>query len=135
MKKFTILITLFAFIFGIIPLSTASAQKQSANEIKIAVDEQFYDLDIMTMTKHSSAVDQAFTMIYDRLFAFENGRITSDIALSYELLPSDEPGEGGNDSWADDFYIPECPEEWIEGYDAPPGMLDWEDTEDRAFQL
>ena len=54
MKKFTILITLFAFIFGIIPLSTASAQKQSANEIKIAVDEQFYDLDIMTMTKHSS---------------------------------------------------------------------------------
>ena len=133
MKKFTIFITLFAFIFGIIPLSTASAQKQSANEIKIAVDEQFYDLDIMTMTKHSSAVDQAFTMIYDRLFAFENGRITSDIALSYELLPSDEPGEGGNDSWADDFYIPECPEEWIEGYDAPPGMLDWEDTEELNF--
>lgn len=133
MKKFTIFITLFAFMFGITPLSTASAQKQSVNEINIAVDEQFYDLDIMTMTKHSSAVDQAFTMIYDRLLAFENGRITSDIALSYELLPSDDPSEGGNDSWADDFYIPECPEEWIEGYYAPPGMLDWEDTEELNF--
>lgn len=133
MKKFTIFITLFAFMFGITPLSTASAQKQSANEINIAVDEQFYGLDIVTMTKHSSAVDQAFTMIYDRLLAFENGRITSDIALSYELLPSDDPGEGGNDSWADDFYIPECPEEWIEGYYAPPGMLDWEDTEELNF--
>lgn len=68
------------------PCVSVFALEQTQNEMNILVDEPFYDLDIFELQKHSSSVDNIFTMAYDRLFAFENGRIVSDLALSWEML-------------------------------------------------
>lgn len=119
------IVTIIALAFSVMPSLSVFALEQTQNEMNILVDEPFYDLDIFELQKHSSSVDNIFTMAYDRLFAFENGRIVSDLALSwemlevddYELLP-DPPEISISYAW------PECPLEWVNGYDDIPGMLD-----------
>lgn len=125
MKKVVLIVTIIALAFSVFPCVSVFALEQTQNEMNILVDEPFYDLDIFELQKHSSSVDNIFTMAYDRLFAFENGRIVSDLALSwemlevddYELLP-DPPEISISYAW------PECPLEWVNGYDDIPGMLD-----------
>jgi len=120
-----LIVTIIALAFSVMPSLSVFALEQTQNEMNILVDEPFYDLDIFELQKHSSSVDNIFTMAYDRLFAFENGRIVSDLALSwemlevddYELLP-DPPEISISYAW------PECPLEWVNGYDDIPGMLD-----------
>lgn len=63
-------------------------------------------------------------MVYDRLFAFDNGNLIPDLALSCVIQPSDDTGdcpfegiEFGYIDWS------ERPEEWVEaGF--IPGMID-----------
>ena len=125
MKKIVLIVTIIALAFSVMPSLSVFALEQTQNEMNILVDEPFYDLDIFELQKHSSSVDNIFTMAYDRLFAFENGRIVSDLALSweiqevddYDILP-DPPEISISYAW------PDCPLEWVNGYDDIPGMLD-----------
>ena len=59
MKKVLLIATITALVFGVLPV-TAFALNQTQNELKIAVDEPFYNLDIFGMTKHSSAVQLVY---------------------------------------------------------------------------
>lgn len=125
MKKLLLIVTIIALVFGVLPV-TAFALNQTESEINIAVDEPFYNLDIFGMTKHSSAVDNIFTMAYDRLFAFNNGRLVSDLALSCEIQADDDDPSSDTSSESVSFDWPELPEEWVAA-ECVPGMLD--DTE------
>lgn len=125
MKKIVLIVTIIALAFSVMPSLSVFALEQTQNEMNILVDEPFYDLDIFELQKHSSSVDNIFTMAYDRLFAFENGRIVSDLALSWEMLEVDDydilpdpPEISISYAW------PDCPLEWVNGYDDIPGMLD-----------
>lgn len=122
MKKLLLIVTIIALVFGVLPI-TAFALNQTQNELNIAVDEPFYDLDIFGMTKHSSAVDNIFTMAYDRLFAFDNGSIVPDLALSCEIQTAEYALMSNTSIESVSFDWPEWPEEWLVA-DCVPGMLD-----------
>ena len=126
MKKLLLIVTIIALVFGVLPI-TALALNQTQNELNIAVDEPFYNLDIFGMTKHSSAVDNIFTMAYDRLFAFDNGNLVPDLALSCEIQADDDDDPSSDTSSESvSFDWPELPEEWVAA-ECVPGLLD--DTE------
>ena len=124
MKKVLLVAIIIALAFSILPTSSVFALNETIEELSIAVDEPLYDLNIFNITKHSSSVDNIFTMVYDRLFSFDNGSLVPDLALSCVIQPSDDIGdcpfegiEVGCIDWS------ERPEEWIEaGF--IPGMLD-----------
>ena len=122
MKKLLLIVTIIALVFGVLPV-TAFALNQTQNELNIAVDEPFYNLDIFGMTKHSSAVDNIFTMAYDRLFAFDNGNLVPDLALSCEIQTVDYALVSNTSSESFSFDWPEWPEEWLAA-ETIPGMLD-----------
>ena len=75
------------------------------------------------MTKHSSAVDNIFTMAYDRLFAFDNGSLVPDLALSCEIQTVDYALVSNTSSESFSFDWPEWSEEWLAA-ETIPGMLD-----------
>ena len=75
------------------------------------------------MTKHSSAVDNIFTMAYDRLFAFDNGNLVPDLALSCEIQTAEYALMSNTSSESFSFDWPEWPEEWLAA-ETIPGMLD-----------
>ena len=130
MKKTILFVTIIALVCSLFPSISVFA---NGNEINIAVDEPFYDLDIFSITDNSSSVDQIFTMVYDRLFRFSNGTLVPDIASSCTLVPSDDP-DPDEPTRDIDFEIPELPFEWIEGYGYLPGMLDhYTDLDDLEF--
>ncbi len=123
MKKVLLTATIIALVFGVLPV-TAFALNQTQNELNIAVDEPFYNLNIFEMTKHSSAVDNIFTMAYDRLFAFNNGRLVPDLALSCEIQTDDDSTGGSSTPGGEvSFDWPDWPLEWLVA-DCVPGMLD-----------
>ena len=122
MKKLLLIVTIIALVFSVLPV-TAFALNQTQNELNIAVDEPFYDLDIFGMTKHSSAVDNIFTMAYDRLFAFDNGNLVPDLALSCEIQTVDYALVSNTSIESVSFNWPEWPEEWLAA-DCVPGMLE-----------
>lgn len=122
MKKLLLIVTIIALVFGVLPV-TAFALNQTQNELNIAVDEPFYNLDIFGMTKHSLAVDNIFTMAYDRLFAFDNGNLVPDLALSCEIQTVDYALVSNTSIESVSFNWPEWPEEWLAA-DCVPGMPD-----------
>lgn len=63
MKKVLLVATIIALAFSILPTSSVFALNETIEELSIAVDEPLYDLNIFNITKHSSSVDNVFTMV------------------------------------------------------------------------
>ena len=89
MKKIISLLiatTLMASVSGNMATPIANAISTNVNSLTIAVDEDFGDLNILTMTEHSYSSDYIFTMAYDTLLTLdENGNFQPGLVDSWEI--------------------------------------------------
>ena len=89
--------------------------------VKIAVDEQLDDINILTITEYSDTLDWIYKMTYDTLITLdEDGNFAPGLAEEWQVVVLDEGG-GENSFDPNLLEFEDWPVEWTTSY--PPG---WE---------
>lgn len=75
------------------------ATADGATTVKIGVDEQLDDINILTVTEYSDTLDWIYKMTYDTLITLdEDGDFTPGLALEWQVSILDEDRGEGSDN-------------------------------------